>query len=122
MLVYIMTSYKQKISFENRKLQSEKMLQKYNDKIPIVVEKNYKLSCNPDIDKNKYLVPYDLSFGEFLHVIRKRTKIDSNQALFAFINNKIPCTNDIMINIYNNNVDDDGFLYIIYSLENTFGY
>lgn len=117
-----MISYKKKISFENRKSESDRILQKYTDKIPVVVEKNYKLSCNPDIDKNKYLVPYDLSFGEFLHVIRKRTKIDSNQALFAFINNKIPCTNDIMINIYKNNADDDGLLYIIYSIENTFGY
>jgi len=117
-----MTSYKQRVTFETRKSESEKMLLKYKDKIPVVVEKNYKLAINPDIDKTKYLVPYDLTFGEFLHIIRKRTKIDRNQALFAFIQNRLPCTNDIMINIYKNNVEDDGFLYIIYSLENTFGY
>jgi GABA(A) receptor-associated protein len=121
MLVYIMISYKKRIPFETRKAESTRMLEKYKDKIPIVVEKNYKLAINPDIDKSKYLVPYDLSFGEFLQVIRKRTKIDPNQALFAFIDNKLPCTNDIMINIYKNHADDDGFLYIIYSMENTFG-
>ena len=121
MLVYIMISYKKRIPFETRKSESGRMLEKYKDKIPIVVEKNYKLAINPDIDKSKYLVPYDLSFGEFLHIIRKRTKIDPNQALFAFVDNKLPCTNDIMINIYKNHADDDGFLYIIYSLENTFG-
>jgi GABA(A) receptor-associated protein len=117
-----MSYYKQKISFENRKLQSEKVLQKYKDKIPVIVEKNYKLAINPNINKSKYLVPHDLSFGEFLQVIRKRTNIDSHQALFAFVNNKIPCINDIMVNIYKNHADDDGFLYIIYSLENTFGF
>jgi GABA(A) receptor-associated protein len=116
-----MISYKKRIPFETRKSESARMLEKYKDKIPIVVEKNYKLAINPDIDKSKYLVPYDLTFGEFLHIIRKRTKIDPNQALFAFIDNKLPCTNDIMINIYKNHADDDGFLYIIYSLENTFG-
>ena len=117
-----MISYKKRIPLETRKLESGRMLEKYKNKIPVVVEKNNKLAINPDIDKSKYLVPYDLSFGEFLQVIRKRTKIDSNQALFAFIENKLPCTNDIMINIYRNYADDDGFLYIIYSLENTFGF
>jgi GABA(A) receptor-associated protein len=116
-----MMSYKKRIPFETRKLESGRMLEKYKDKLPVIVEKNYKLGINPDIDKSKYLVPYDLSFGEFLQIIRKRTKIDSHQALFAFVDNKLPCTNDIMINIYKNHADDDGYLYIIYSLENTFG-
>lgn len=75
----------------------------------------------PDIDKKKYLVPADLTVGQFVYVIRKRIKLSPEKAIFIFINNVLPPTAALMSSIYEEQKDEDGFLYITYSGENTFG-
>ncbi|KAE9160601.1 hypothetical protein PF004_g31123 [Phytophthora fragariae] len=77
----------------------------------------------PDIDKKKYLVPADLTVGQFVYVIRKRIKLSSEKAIFIFIfiNNVLPPTAVLLSNIYKEQKDSDGFLYVTYSGENTFG-
>ena len=75
----------------------------------------------PDIDKKKYLVPKDLTVGQFVYVIRKRIKLSPEKAIFIFINNVLPPTATLMSEVYAEKKDDDGFLYITYSGENTFG-
>jgi GABA(A) receptor-associated protein len=74
------------------------------------------------IDKIKYLVPKDLTVGQFLYVIRKRMRLSSEKALFVFVNNTMPPTTQMVGDIYNRHKDSDGFLYLYYSYENTFGY
>ena len=73
------------------------------------------------IDKKKYLVPSDLTVGQFMFVIRKRLKLPPEQAIFLFVNGTIPPTAALMNQIYDEHRDVDGFLYITYSGENTFG-
>ncbi len=46
----------------------------------------------PDIDKKKYLVPADLTVGQFVYVIRKRIKLPAEKAIFIFIHNVLPPT------------------------------
>lgn len=46
----------------------------------------------PDIDKKKYLVPSDLTVGQFVYVIRKRIKLSPEKGIFIFINNVLPAT------------------------------
>lgn len=75
----------------------------------------------PEIDKRKYLVPGDLSVGQFVYVIRKRIKLPSEKAIFIFINDILPPTAALMSKIYEEHKDEDGFLYVLYSGENTFG-
>jgi GABA(A) receptor-associated protein len=67
------------------------------------------------------LVPNDLTVGQFQFVIRKRIKLDSQKALFIFINGKLPITSELLKNVYEKEKDDDGFLYVGYAGENTFG-
>lgn len=76
----------------------------------------------PDIDKKKYLVPADLNVGQFVYVIRKRIKLEAEKAIFIFVDNVLPPTAAIMSCIYDEHKDEDGFLYVTYSGENTFGY
>jgi GABA(A) receptor-associated protein len=96
------------------------------------------------IDKKKYLVPADLTVGQFVYVIRKRIKLSPEKAIFIFVDEVLPPTAALMSSIYEEhkvtfspwrapevqqspescaNVvqDEDGFLYITYSGENTFG-
>ena len=108
-------------SFEKRKKESEFVLEKYNDKIPIIVEKSDS-SKVADIDKHKYLIPKSLTAGQFIYLIRKRIKLSSSEALFIFINNEtIPVMTSTMAELYEKCADKDGFLYISYASENTFG-
>jgi len=113
-------NFKKKNNFQKRLEESKNIIQKYPDRIPIIVEKSDHCIFN-NIDKSKYLVPKDMTIGQFIYIIRKRIHLESNQALFCFINNILPPTNNLISNIYNELKDDDGFLYIIYSSENTFG-
>lgn len=97
-----------------------RILEKYPDRIPVIAEKAPK-SDIPDIDKNKYLVPADLTVGQFVYVIRKRMKLAPEKTIFVFVNRQLPSTAASMANVYKDNVDSDGFLYVTYSGENTFG-
>ena len=66
----------------------------------------------PVIDKKKYLVPSDLTVGQFCYVIRKRIKLAPEKAIFIFVNEVLPPTAALMSSIYDEHKDDDGFLYI----------
>lgn len=90
------------------------------DRIPVIVEKAAG-SDIPDIDKKKYLVPTDLTVGQFVHVIRKRIKLTPEKAIFIFVNNVLPPTAALMSTIYEEQKDEDGFLYITYNGESVFG-
>ena len=114
-------SFKQKHAFEKRKDEAHRILQKYPERIPVICEKDPRSRDIPDIDRKKYLVPADLSIANFMYVIRKRIKLSSEQALFIFINETMPPISENMSLVYNKHEDEDGFLYITYSGENTFG-
>ena len=113
--------FKKTHSFEKRKLESERIRRKYPFRVPIIVE-IAKGSNIPKLDKNKYLTPEDLTVGQFMYVIRKRIKLQPEQALFIFINNTIPPIAELMSNMYKEHKSSCGFLYCIVSGESTFGF
>ena len=115
-----MVNFKGSKSEEERLAESTKIIEKYPDKIPVIVEK-YSKSSIKNIDKNKYLVSGDMTMSQFIYIIRKRIKLKSSEALFFFVNNILCNNSQSMIEIYNLYKDKDGFLYIEYSSENTFG-
>mmetsp|Transcript_7454 Transcript_7454/g.13911 ORF Transcript_7454/g.13911 Transcript_7454/m.13911 type:complete len:117 (-) Transcript_7454:235-585(-) len=115
-----MTDYKAEHKFEKRKSEADKIRSKYPDRIPVICEKA-KRSDIVDIDKKKYLVPADLTVGQFVYVIRKRIKLSPEKAIFIFVNNTLPPTGAVMSQIYKEHKDEDGFLYVTYSGESTFG-
>lgn len=104
----------------DRQAEAQRILQKYPDRIPVVAEKALK-SDLPEIDKSKYLVPGDLTVAEFQYVIRKRMKLPAEKAIFCFINKQLPASSTLMSTVYKDNKDKDGFLYVMYSAESTFG-
>lgn len=114
--------FKEKNKFEDRRAESTRIKEKYPTRIPVIVERAKDCNNIPEITKHKYLVPQDLTVGQLIYVIRKKIpKLESNIGMFIFINNQMPSTGDIVNLIYEKHVDEDGFLYIEYSGENTFG-
>ena len=117
------SSYISATPAETRKQESTRILQKHKDRIPVICERDPTTVSNiPDIDKKKYLVPKDMTIGQFIYVIRKRINLQPQQALFLFLDTHIlPQSSDLLSHIYEKHVNDDGFLYMHYSGENTFG-
>ena len=115
--------FKHKYTSEIRSSEATRMRTKYPERIPTICQKSISAnrSC-PTIDKSKYLVPSDLTMGQFVWVIRKRLKLSSDKAIYMFINGTIPPVSKLMSVLYNELHDQDGFLYIYYNFENTFGY
>lgn len=109
--------FKETKTFDERKIESSNIVSKYPDRLPIIVETAGTLV----LDKHKYLVPMDLTVGQFMYVIRKRLHLTSEAAIFLFINDILPPTSAQLSQVYYDNRDADGFLYCKVMKENTFG-
>lgn len=106
---------------EKRKEVSRKIISKYPDRIPILVDRSKESKQLPLIDRYKYLVPDDFTVGKFLVQLRSSMDLKSDQAIFLFVGNTLLPTGSMISLIYNKYKDEDGFLYIVYSGENAFG-
>ena len=116
------SSFKKKHPFEKRKEEADRILAKYPQRIPVICEKDTRSKDIPNIDRQKYLVPDDLSVANFIYVIRKRIKISPDKNIYLFVNNKVlPASAQFISTLYEKYKDEDGFLYITYAGESTFG-
>lgn len=113
-------NYKSKLTFEKRLEETNRILSKYPDKIPIICERNLK-STIPIMEKFKFLVPKETTVGQFLYIIRQKIKVPSEMAIFLLCNNNLLRTTSDLGYVYENNKDKDGFLYIVYTGEMTYG-
>ena len=137
------SKFKDEHPFEKRKAEAERIRQKYADRIPVclssklvslsalsytflstsnsaflqVICEKVEKSDIATIDKKKYLVPSDLTVGQFVYVIRKRIKLSPEKAIFIFVDEVLPPTAALMSSIYEEHKDEDGFLYITYVLQ-----
>ncbi|KAF8286714.1 autophagy-related protein 8 [Trypanosoma cruzi] len=112
--------YKLSHSFESRQKEAAKVRERHPDRLPIICEKVDDSDIG-DLDKGKFLVPSDLTVGQFVLVLRKRVRVDADEAIFLFVNGAVPPTTAQMSDLYAHHKDEDGFLYIKYSGEATFG-
>ena len=106
-----------------RRLESQKIREKYPERIPIICERASRSKNIRVIDKSKYLVPKDLTVSQFSFIIRKRLEISKDAALFLLVCGKHSITGDTSVGeIYEKYSDkEDGFLYIAYTSELTWG-
>ena len=61
-----MDIFKNLNTFEKRKSECDRILKKHPERIPVIVCKDCKEGTLPDIDKQKYLVPKELTLGQFV--------------------------------------------------------
>ena len=110
---YNLYTEKERIAEFNR------IIKKYPHRLPVIIEKG--ISEKLEIKRNKYLVPHDIVMGNLLNVIRKNLSVDAEKALFILINESMIPVSSMISQIYEENKSDDGFLYINYYTEKTFG-
>ena len=73
-------SFKTTHPFEARLDEAQRIKSKFPGRVPIIVERAAK-SDLPVIDKNKFLVPGDLTVSQFVFVVRKRLALSPEQSL-----------------------------------------
>ncbi len=113
-------AFKNKYSLEKRSAESKRIIHKYPNRVPIIVY-NSKFSELQELDKHKYLVPNDMTLGQFIHVLRNKIKLEPEKALFINVNNIFPPISTLLAELYKNNRDEDGYLYLTLSSESVFG-
>lgn len=100
---------------------SQFILEKYPDRVPLIIQPSKNDRDTYPIDKSKYITPRDLTLLQLQQIIRRRIRFPAEKALFMFINNKMYPITSMIGQVYDSNKDSDGFLYITYCQENTFG-
>ena len=100
---------------------SQLILEKYPDRVPLIIQPSKTDRDAYPIDKSKYITPRDLTLLQLQQIIRKRIHFPAEKAMFMFINNKIFPITSVIGPVYDANKDTDGFLYVTYCQESTFG-
>ncbi len=113
------TEFQRKHTFEQRRSEAARIHQLYPGRIPVIIER--KGNDIPPPAKKKFLTPNTLTLGQFVYIIRRNIQLPPEKALFLFVKGTLPATSTLMRELYDLYKDDDGFLYMTYSGESTFG-
>merc|ERR1712002_37008 len=117
-----MMPFKQRKCLEIRKDEVCSIRSKFPNKLPVIVERYIREKTLPLLDKTKFLVPFELTLGQFLCLLRNKIALDSTQALFLLVAEKsMSCMSSSMGEVYSRYSDLDGFLYITYASQEMFG-
>ncbi|XP_028315225.1 microtubule-associated proteins 1A/1B light chain 3C [Gouania willdenowi] len=117
-----MMPFKQRKCLETRKDEVCNIRSKFPNKLPVIVERYIREKTLPLLDKTKFLVPFEFTFGQFLCLLRNKIDLDSTQALFLLVAERsMSCMSSSMGEVYSRYRDTDGFLYITYASQEMFG-
>lgn len=95
----------------------EEVLRKYPDRIPVIIDEQSDFT----IDRKKYLIPREMTLGNFSAYIRKQIHLENSEAMFILINGVLPPISSTIETLYIMHVSEDRLLHIILKKENTFG-
>ena len=119
---YTMNDFQKRYDFESRCNESQRIRAKYPERVPIILSRSKAEKTLPMIDRQKFLVPDDLSFAQFMFVVRKRIKVRPETSIFLFVGDSVMVPSSKPIKAVDEEFKDkDGYLYITYHGESTFG-
>lgn len=117
------TDYRNKISYEKRCSESQRLRIKYINSVPIIIE-----SSDLVIKKNKFLTEMTNTTSSFIYSIRKQLQLSPEKAIFIFCDDKLLNLTQTIGEIYqnylhNNKIKSDGDLFLYFEIkeESTFG-
>jgi GABA(A) receptor-associated protein len=126
------TPFRREFPFEQRQTEAQRQIIKYPSRVPVILEDDVRgEQIRSPRAKRKFLVPRDMTFGDFIYTVRKKAKLEPHKALFMFINKEsrngeslmqlLPPVTAHISTLYSEHRDPDHFLYLVVCTENTFG-
>ena len=97
-----------------------KLALKFPGRVPVLMAKHPSAVELPTLAKQRFLVPADLTLGQFLYVVRKHLSLPPEKALFLFVGNTLQPSSAPINQLYYQ-FGSDGALRIVYTSEATFG-
>ena len=108
-------------SIEKRHALIQQINTLHPNRIPVLVGRG-ELKVTPSIKKYKFLVPVESIFGKFLKDVKNNiSDVESYKTIIFFVGDIIPTASASMQQLYDKYKREDGFLYVTYVCENTFG-
>jgi len=112
-------TFKRQHPFEARKTLSAKMRAVYPLHFPLVVERRGR--GDPPLPKSRFLVAGEKRVAEALAQIRGEMSLAPHEALFFLARGQMVNPGETILRLHERASDEDGFLYLVYSREDSFG-
>ena len=113
--------FKNQYTRETRIKERHRLSERYPAHIPVICECHNIGEFTIAIKKKKYLVPFDLTVRDFMSILKKQLKILPSESLIISIDGNVIASDYTMLELSYEYPSEDGFLYIEYSKEATFG-
>lgn len=102
--------------------EAARVMAKYPEKVPVVVIRaNGARASMPELKKWKYVVPRDLTMGQFMYLLRRHMTLPPEEALFLFVGNMLVPGSERIVDVWSRYRSEDGALHVVYSGESAFG-
>ena len=119
------TQFQTEHTFEQRCEESRKIVSTRPGYVPIIIELYEKEKSLSKLPNCKFLVPDYVTHAELKSLLRRKLDLNQHQVIFLFIlSNDGSLTLPSSISIgeaFDRWKSEDGFLYMVYSAENTLG-
>lgn len=112
--------YKEHNTLEQRRSHAETLRLRHPDSVPVLLEQ-LPGSPLPSFETLKFLIKKEMSVAHFIWFVRLKIEVQPETALFFFVGKVLPQNTATMGQIDEQYRDEDGFLYVACSSENTFG-
>ena len=118
----VYNKFKHDIPLQKRIEECSSVFRKYNEKIPVIVQS---ISKEIKLKRHKYLVSKDISFSQFMLLIRKNLEdVKAEDGIFFFTERDDLINGSLTFNELHSMYKDkdDNYLYVFINKEATFGF